>query len=160
MFLTRLLDLVLARPETEPYISEDMDRLFGRDVAVFIADMSGFSRITETEGVFAAMLQIRRFQIVSKPIVETHGGEIVKMEADDIFAIFPNVKDAVSAAKQLASDFPCSIGIGYGRTILFDKDMWGDEVNQASRLGEDTAKRGEVLLSASALAQMMDEDHG
>lgn len=159
MFLTRLLDFVLARPETEPYISEDLDRLFGRDVAVLIADMSGFTKITEEEGVFAAMLQIRRFQLTGKPVIEMHGGELIKTEADDLFATFPNVHMATTAARQLVSDFPCSIGIGYGRIILFDNDMWGDEVNQASRLGEDTAKRGEILMTPNALVQVMEESN-
>jgi adenylate cyclase len=158
MFITRLLDFVLAKPETERSVSEDMDRLFGRDVAVFVADMSGFSYVTETEGVFAAMLQIRRFQLLGKPIIESNKGELIKTEADDLFAVFPTVKAAMTAALQLSGNFPCSIGIGYGRTIIFDNDMWGDEVNQASRLGEDTAKRGEILLTASALAQMMEDE--
>jgi class 3 adenylate cyclase len=43
------------------------------------------------------------------------------------------------------------IGLGFGRVLrIGDEDVWGKEVNSASRLGEDTARPGEVLLTAAA----------
>ena len=44
-----------------------------------------------------------------------------------------------------------SIGIGHGRILNLDEDdMFGDEVNLASKLGEDVAESGMVLLTDAA----------
>lgn len=47
-----------------------------------------------------------------------------------------------------------SIAIGYGRILNIDEDdLYGDEVNLASKLGEDIAGRGAILLTEAAKAQ-------
>lgn len=44
----------------------------------------------------------------------------------------------------------CS-GIGYGELLRIEEnDVWGDEVNIASKLGEDLAKESEIYLSEAA----------
>ena len=43
-----------------------------------------------------------------------------------------------------------SIGIGHGPILLACDDFFGDEVNLASKLGEDIAESGEVLLTHRA----------
>jgi class 3 adenylate cyclase len=40
------------------------------------------------------------------------------------------------------------VGIGYGRVLrIGDVDVFGHEVNSASKLGEDTAKAYEILVT-------------
>ena len=42
-------------------------------------------------------------------------------------------------------------GIGYGEILVIEnEDIFGSEVNLASKLGEDLAQRGEILLTESA----------
>ena len=44
------------------------------------------------------------------------------------------------------------MGIGYGEMLrVGDLDVWGREVNAASKLGEDTAKAGDILLTRAAV---------
>jgi class 3 adenylate cyclase len=43
-----------------------------------------------------------------------------------------------------------SYGIGHGKLLDLDGDLFGLEVNLASKLGEDLARPGEVLLTPSA----------
>ena len=44
-----------------------------------------------------------------------------------------------------------SIGIGYGDLLVIgDEDLFGTEMNLASKLGEDLACAGEILLSPAA----------
>ena len=43
-----------------------------------------------------------------------------------------------------------SYGIGFGQVLELDHDVFGLEVNLASKLGEDLARAGEVLLTPSA----------
>src|SRR6185503_10857599 len=42
------------------------------------------------------------------------------------------------------------LGIGYGRILrIGESDVWGREVNGASKLGEDTAKPYEILVTSA-----------
>ena len=42
------------------------------------------------------------------------------------------------------------VGIGYGTILrIGDSDVWGAEVNAASKLGEDIAKANEILVSGA-----------
>ncbi|HET7747160.1 MAG TPA: hypothetical protein VFM29_07650, partial [Vicinamibacteria bacterium] len=47
-----------------------------------------------------------------------------------------------------------SYGIGYGDVLDLDQDMFGLEVNLASKLGEDLAEPGEALLTPGAAAAL------
>jgi len=47
-----------------------------------------------------------------------------------------------------------SYGIGYGDLVEVEGDLFGLEVNLASKLGEDLAEPGEALLSPAAAAAL------
>ena len=50
------------------------------------------------------------------------------------------------------------LGIGFGPMLrIGDEDVWGKEVNVASRLGEDTAGSGEILVSEAVRAAVADD---
>ena len=79
------------------------------------------------------------------------------------FVTFASVRAAVAAAirvNQLVAErnvkpveedpIEVAIGIGFGPILLADHDFFGDEVNLASKLGEDIAGHGEVLLTLAA----------
>ena len=104
------------------------------------------------------------------PIIEAHAGRVLRIEADNIFALFVDPEAATRCALEVqqhieianeplpaASEIYVAIGIGYGRMLLVgDDDAWGDEMNIACKLGEDLAARGEILLTAAAHEQMAD----
>ena len=47
------------------------------------------------------------------------------------------------------------LGIGYGDVLrVGDHDVWGREVNAASKLGEDTAGPNEILVTGAAQAEL------
>ena len=85
-------------------------------------------------------------------------------EADNLFCLFGTVEGAVRAGKEIGERLDAAnvvlpedrrlyaaIGIGYGRVLnVEDEDIYGDEVNLASKLGEDVAKMGEILLTTAA----------
>jgi class 3 adenylate cyclase len=48
--------------------------------------------------------------------------------------------------------FHFSYGIGYGEVLDLEDDVFGLEVNLASKLGEDLARPGQVLLTPAAAA--------
>jgi class 3 adenylate cyclase len=49
------------------------------------------------------------------------------------------------------------VGLGYGHVLkIGDADVYGAEVNASSKLGEDTAKAWEILVTESVKAELKD----
>lgn len=122
--------------------------------AILIADMAGFSSLCEAEGIEAGLAAVEAFRGVGRAAVAGRGGTWVKAWADNFAAVFATLTAARECAEDLAVLTGCSCGIGWGEVIL-DRppgDLWGVEVNRASRLGEDVAERGQVLLTEAAQA--------
>ena len=141
---------------------------FGTHKAVFVMDMSGFSRLTQKYGIVHYLSMVRRMQLVTEPIIEQHAGQVIKFEADNCFAAFDNAYDAVRAAIALniafssmnlftedKFDIQVSIGIDDGDVLMIGgPDYFGNPVNCASKLGEDIAAPGEILISEHAFQQI------
>ena len=152
-------------PERAAEIDEQIRRAFGRTLAVLVMDLSGFSRQTIRHGIIHFLAQIHRMHAIATPVIEGLGGEVVKYEADNVFAVFHEVGPAVEAALELdrgleaantmlpdECDLHGGFGIGFGDILVVDSggEIYGSEVNLASKLGEDLAQRGEILLTESA----------
>ena len=162
-----LLSAMLARPDERSRIAEQIERDFGEVRAVMVLDMSGFSITTQRHGITCFLLMIQQLREAAKPAVEEAGGLIVKAEADNLYCLFEDVPEAIAAAREINArlahvppvypDSPpiqVSIGIGYGHILNIDEeDMFGDELNLASKLGEDVAAPGEILLTEAASAR-------
>jgi class 3 adenylate cyclase len=141
---------------------------FGVHKAVLVMDMSGFSRLTLKYGIVHYLSMVLRMQLVSQPIIEQYGGQVIKFEADNCFAAFEQPIHAVEAAIALnlafASinlftveelDIRVSIGIDIGDVLMIGgPDYFGKPVNVASKLGEDIASPGEILVSKPAFQQI------
>jgi len=166
--MEKLLQERIEHPERAAEIDEKITKSFGETLAIFVMDMAGFSRQTLRHGIIHFLAQIHRMHSIASPIVESNGGEVIKFEADNVFAVFPDVERAVSAAIELDKsleaantmlpdefDMHGEFGIGYGEILVIEnEDIYGSEVNLASKLGEDLAQRGEILLTESAYKNM------
>jgi adenylate cyclase len=166
--LWRLLDARNEHPESLADIDSEIWRRFGHTRAVLVLDMCGFSRLTMRYGITHFLAMIRRLVTIVRPVIAAGDGQIVKTEADNVFATFDDVPQALGAARAILRnldaantflpedwDLHAGIGIGYGPLLLIgDHDLFGSEMNIASKLGEDLAGRGEILLSASAREQL------
>lgn len=135
--------------------------------AVLITDLSGFTRLTRELGtprMLALLLGMRRMAV---PILKAQGGIPIKYQADDLFAAFKNPTAALQAALELRRTFRAPglsfpgevklcMGIGYGDVLWWgEEDLYGEEVNVASKLGEDTAGPDEILLTAAAARECL-----
>src|SRR2546423_15328166 len=99
--MERLLQERVEHPERAAEIDARIRELFGETLAVFVMDMTGFSRETIRRGITHFLAQIHRMHSIATPVIESHGGEVIKYEADNVFAVFPDVEQAVEAAIQL-----------------------------------------------------------
>ena len=158
--------------ETDPaqrqLIEEHLWKDFGVIRAILIMDLSGFSLLTQKYGVVHYLSMVRRMQLTSQPIIEQCGGEVVKFEADNCFAMFEEPLQAVRAAVTLNNafneiniyteeqfDIRISSGIDYGDVLLIGgPDYFGATVNRASKIGEDVARPGEILITREAFEKI------
>ncbi len=170
--LERLLNDMIEQPERRAEITREIEEMFSQEKSIMILDMSGFSRLTQRHGIVPFLLMIHQMRLVSCPCVQEEGGLLIKAEADNLYCLFDTVADAVRASQKITRHMSTanrllpeshrlyvSIGIGYGRILnIEDRDLFGDEMNLACKLGEDVAKMGEILLSAAAYAQIQDQN--
>lgn len=152
-------------------IKNQLWKSFGAQKTVLVMDMSGFSRLTQKYGVVHYLSMVHRMQLVTQPIVEQHAGEVIKFEADNCFAAFDQALDAVRAAialniafaalnifTEVEFDIRVSIGLDVGDVLLVGgPDYFGNPVNCACKLGEDTAAPGEILVSEAVYQQLPPE---
>lgn len=169
--LQTLLGALIERPDRLSEIEATIDRVFGGERAVLALDMSGFSRTTQAHGITAFLLMIHQMTLLACPAIAARGGTLIKNEGDNLFCVFPSAAAAVDAAREIverletvnvllpeAKRLYAAIGIGFGRVLIIeDEDLFGDEVNLASKLGEDIAGKGAILLTPSARAALGDD---
>ena len=152
-------------------IEKEVWDTYGVEQAICIHDMSGFSRLTEKHGIVRYLSMVRHMQIVSKPIIERFGGSVVKFEADNCFARFPDVVSAIRSSVSINIAFDAmnlmttddlniyiATGIDFGRIVLINEDgdgehedYFGAPVNNASKLGEDIASAGDILVTQAGM---------
>lgn len=167
----RLWDLIRERMRDESN-TEEIDRtiwhLFGERWAVMFTDLAGFSRRADTFGITHFLQVIYHHRELLFPIIRDFGGVLVKSEADSMLLLFRTPARAIDCA--ITMQEACKranlrlideekvhlcVGIGVGDILrIGDHDVWGREVNAASKLGEDTAKAGQILVTQAVLDEL------
>lgn len=137
--------------------------LFGEEWAVMFTDLSGFSRRVAEFGIIHFLQVIYESQRLLAPVIEAHDGVLLKMEGDSMLVIFRRAERSLACAIAMqralrdynrgvaeAEQVLLCVGLGFGRVLrVGDGDVFGAEVNAASKLGEDTAKADEILVTAA-----------
>jgi adenylate cyclase len=140
--------------------------LFGEDWAIMFTDLSGFSRQVAAFGIIHFLQIIFEQKRLLLPIVARHDGILIKVEADSFLIIFKRAASALRCAIEMQhacqqhntrrlpeEQVLLCVGLGFGRILrIGDVDVYGQEVNAASKLGEDTAKSNEILVTAAVRA--------
>src|SRR5581483_8264265 len=140
--------------------------LFGEEWAVVFTDLSGFSRQVASFGIIHFLQIIFEQKRLLLPVAQRNDGILIKVEADSLLLIFKRATSALRCAiemQRVAQDYSKTrgpdeqlrlcIGIGFGKILRIDDiDVFGQEVNAASKLGEDTAKSDEILVMGAVKA--------
>jgi len=133
---------------------------------MLVLDCCKFTRITQEAGIFHYLVSLLKRNDMIKPIFEKHGCLSCRSEEDNICAELKTpdqalaasleANQAVKSAKLMRNDhepFQICIGIGYGDVLCTQNNgVFGDEMNLASKLGEDIAAGEEILLTEAAYA--------
>ncbi len=159
--LERLIEERLAPGADRERIDGRIWDLFGEEWAVMFTDLSGFSRNVAKFGIIHFLQTIYESERILVPVLEDNDGILLKTEGDSLLVIFRNPVKALTAAVEMQK--ACAaynrdradedkvllcVGLGFGRVLrIGDSDVFGREVNAASKLGEDTARAGEILAT-------------
>ncbi|WP_269532272.1 adenylate/guanylate cyclase domain-containing protein [Chitinimonas sp. BJYL2] len=141
---------------------------FGCERAVMFTDLVGFSRSVEAFGIIHFLQLIHEYEAICLPAITAHGGRCLKREGDSMLAVFADAGAAldcahamVTACRLASTDrvteerIELCIGLGWGSVLLLDnQEIWGAEVNAASKLGEETARGGEILVTDTFRARL------
>lgn len=137
--------------------------------AILVLDMTGFTSTTIRVGELQSLLRIFDAQKVCVPVLREFNSGLIRCFADDIVALFENPLDALDASIEIHKRIQlfneseqssscateCCIGIGYGDVLAIGPNLsQGDEMVRASKLGEDTARANEILLTERAYHAM------
>lgn len=150
---------------------------FGRMQAVMFTDLVGFSRLVEAFGIVHFLQLIQESESVFLPLIRQHGGTCLKQEGDSLMAVFDTPAEALATARAMVAAtqalnpgrpgedrIEVCIGLGFGLVLrVGDDEVWGAEVNAASKLGEEMAHGGEILVTEEfqrALPDQPFEPHG
>lgn len=128
--------------------------------AVLVLDMTGFTSTTIERGALPALLRIVEAHQVCLPAIEHGGASLIRSFADDLVALFDSPAAALTTAFEIHARMRhfaenhgglgarCCIGIGYGKLLKIGPNLaQGDEMNRASKLGEDIAKGEQTLVT-------------
>jgi adenylate cyclase len=142
------------------------ERIQRRLAAVLAADVAGYSRLMglDEEGTLARLKAIKK--AVVDPAISAHRSRIVSARAGRVLVEFASAVDAVRSAVDIQraiveqnADQPTDrriefrIGIHVGDIIFDENDIFGDNVNIASRL-EAMAEPGGICMSEGALREI------
>ena len=169
--LDRLEALIRRRLEPgadQDAIDQRIWELFGETRAIVFTDLSGFSRQVAEFGIIHFLQVIFEAERLLIPLIEDHGGILMKVEGDSMLIIFRSAAQAVRCSiamqqttqvynvdRAATEQVLLCVGVGYGRVLrIGDSDVFGAEVNAASKLGEDTARSGEILVTESVRREL------
>jgi class 3 adenylate cyclase len=161
--LEKLIEDRLVPGADKQRIDQRIWNLFGERWTVMFTDLSGFSRHVVEFGIIHFLQTIYESQRLLVPLIESHSGILLKLEGDSMLVIFRDVNEAIRCAVSMqrcvkrynemredAEKILLCIGIGYGDVLrIGDSDVYGAEVNAASKLGEDAAQAWEIMVTGA-----------
>jgi class 3 adenylate cyclase len=130
-------------------------------LAVMFTDMKGYTMRSASSSQEELVALLRHHDELIVPVLEDHGGRVIKTIGDALMVAFPSPSQAVRAAyrvqKKLADwnedlaeqdQIVIRIGIHAGKVTQVGEDLYGDVVNLASRI-ESITKPGDTYFSAT-----------
>jgi class 3 adenylate cyclase/TolB-like protein/Tfp pilus assembly protein PilF len=136
-------------------------RIERRLVAIFAADVAGYSRLISQDEV-GTLRTLGTYREITDRLIAEYGGRIANTAGDSVLAEFPSAVDAVQCAVDIQNALAQTsqdaleechlqfrIGIHVGDVIVRGGDLLGDRVNIAARL-QGLAIPGGICISGAA----------
>ena len=142
-----------------------------QELAVFFTDIKGYTRKAQILTSIELTSLIQDYERILIPVVTRHRGSLIKKMGDGHLFVFQSPLDAALAGIRLQKAlrrfnnyredrFRISIrvGIHWGEVVKKDGDVFGNNVNIASRL-ETSASPGSVLISSDLNEKVKEHIH-
>jgi adenylate cyclase len=140
--------------------------LYGAEWSVMFTDLAGFSRRVEAFGILEFLELILEQRETLLPVAAEHDGVLIKEEADSMLLLFRRPARALACARAMHArsaelnrgrnpehELLLCVGLGHGKILrIGDHEVFGAEVNAASKLGEDVARAHQTLVTAAFAA--------
>jgi len=129
--------------------------------AIMFTDIVGYTALMGEDEQRAFEL-LKKNRQVQRPIIEKHGGKLLKEIGDGILASFGSASDAVYCALEIQNgsqkhaNLSLRIGIHLGDVVFEKGDVFGDGVNVASRI-ESMGIPGCILVSKAIRDQLVNK---
>ena len=133
--------------------------------AIMFTDIVGYSAVMNRNEL-AAIDLLENHKKITTPIVENYNGKILKPQGDGFMIEFSSVVDAVRCAmgiqKEISNfntdknedeEIRLRIGIHMGDLLIKDNDIYGNDVNIASRI-EKLSDPGGICISQTVYDQI------
>jgi adenylate cyclase len=143
------------------------ERALYEPAGVVFTDTADFTRRVRRHGVLHFLMAFSTALPALDRAARAAGGRLLKVEGDSLLLRFPDATRACRGVLEMDAALrrhnrgrPAderlrfSYGVGFGELIVLEADVFGLEVNLASKLGEDVARPGEALLTPAAAAAL------
>lgn len=125
----------------------------GTSVAVFFADLVGYTALSQELGDSELARLVTRFHSLAFEVIGSGGGQVVKTLGDEVMVVCADPGAAAQMAARLVQlctdddELPeLRVGLAYGPVLALGGDYFGSTVNLASRL-TGIARPGTMLAS-------------
>jgi len=133
---------------------------YQKEIVVMFTDLKGSTAFFETQGDIEGRAHIEKHNNILFPIIQKHGGKVIKTIGDAIMAMFEVPEKSVFAAMEMQQalsehnlhvdqdykQFHVRIGLNFGLGVVEANDVFGDVVNVAARV-EGQCEPDQVLIS-------------
>lgn len=148
---------------------QELDARYLHRKTILTLDLTEFTVSCFDGGHVHAFLRILDAQKICVPVLQEYDAWLIRAFADDLVALFDEPGRALDAAFEMhrriavfaersppgARPARCCVGIGHGDVYAIGPNLaMGDEMNRASKLGEDIASGGETLVTENVHAEL------
>ncbi len=166
-----ILQARLKLEEEKASLDKMLKDKFQKNITVMFTDIKGSTSYFETFGDVEGRAMVQRHNAMLFPIIERHGGKVIKTIGDAIMATFEDSTEGVKAGMEMQNKLDeynksqdqkhlrimIRIGLNYGPAVVEENDVFGDAVNVAARV-ESQADAGELLVSESLYKEVRSDD--
>lgn len=130
-----------------------------KNMALLMADLSGYSALTEVHGADSALSTIKKYESLAHKAI-TGKAKLLERVGDELLIVSPNAYDIAVTTKQLVAfaltepDFlPVHAGVHYGKVLESEGRLFGNAINITARVAAK-APEGKILCTDDFISNL------
>merc|ERR1712232_1019415 len=120
-------------------------------------------------GILHFLRLVLKARSIFIPLIDVHGGRVIKYEGDNIIAVFTDAAhalqcitdarlllDSYNAAREKDFQIRMGISVDSGEVLVVGNDLLGTAFDHSFHLAEEVSEVGEVLIASSLYEALLD----